>query len=121
MNDINNGNVIMDFNLTLSELIGELIKMPQDAVVERGFAKPMSYRGYYDEVAFEPARNVTIGSMLCHAMSADGESFTGYKGGTFEMRGSTPCWLAHYGNTGDAIEPETIDNWKEEICLKLSE
>ncbi len=70
-----------------------------------GFAKPHSYRGDYAQVAFEPARDVTIGDMLEAARTAHGETFTGYKGGDFTMGDWTDCYLANYGCCGEEIGP----------------
>jgi hypothetical protein len=39
----------------LGELIEALEKLPEDRVLPVGFDKPHSYRGYYNELAFEPA------------------------------------------------------------------
>ena len=77
----------------LKELIEELEKMPKDGVVPFGFGKPMSYRGYYGDLAFEPVLNAKIGDMLEFAKSAMGKTFTGYKGGEFEMGEFTDCWV----------------------------
>lgn len=89
--------------MTLDELIVALAKADRDLVVAHGFGSPHSYRGDYSEVAFEPAENVTVGSMLDYARSADGKTFTGYKGGEFTMGGWTDCYLAEYGDTGEPI------------------
>lgn len=53
--------------------------------MREGFANPHSYRGYYDQLAFEPAYGVTIGSMLDAAKSAVGAIYYGYKGGSYRM------------------------------------
>lgn len=97
--------------MDLGTLIDELSKLPARRKVEHGFAKPMSYRGYYDELAFEPARDVTIGSMLKSAKSAVDKTFTGYKGGKFKMTADTRVHLAHYGSTGDPITSANIREW----------
>ena len=91
--------------MTLGELIEILQKADPDHVCKVGFGAPMSYRGYYDELAFEPAENVTVASMLKNARSALGGTFIGYKGGEFLMSEHTDCWLAHYGHTGETLGP----------------
>lgn len=90
----------------LKELI-EALEAVEDkaAVLPIGFAGPHSYRGYYDQLAFEPAANVTVQSMLDAAKSAMGRTFTGYKGGEFVMGEYTDCWLADYGCCGETIGP----------------
>ena len=89
--------------MTLGELIERLEKEDPTKVILNGFGEPMSYRGYYDELAFEPMRNVTIGSMLMYARSAVGRTFEGYKGGDFKMKTYTDVWLAVYGSCGEML------------------
>ena len=92
--------------MTLQELI-DILKTCDPSKEVDGFGNPHSYRGYYDELAFEPMRT-TIGEMLAAAESADGCSYTGYKGGSFEMDGDTQVHLAHYGCTGNDITKEML-------------
>lgn len=83
--------------MRLGELISLLERMPQDMVVENGFGSPHSYRGFYEQLAFEPERNVTVASMLSHAKSALGQTFEGYKGGDYLMDKKALCHVAEYG------------------------
>ena len=46
--------------MTLSELIEQLEKANPAAVVRNGFSTAHSYRGYYEDLAFEPATFVTV-------------------------------------------------------------
>lgn len=91
--------------MPLRDLIAALERLDPDLVVPLGFAEPHSYRGYYDELAFEPRENVTIGAMLADARRALGATYQGYKGGDFTMYEWTPCWLSEYGTTGEQIGP----------------
>lgn len=91
--------------MTLEELITALESHDQAKVVPHGFANPHSYRGDYCDLAFEPAANVTVGSMLNAARSALGETFQGYKGGDYTMADYTDCWLAEWGCCGETIGP----------------
>lgn len=78
----------------LEELIGFLEQVPdQDHVCPIGFDTPHSYRGNYSDLAFCAAENVTVAAMLACAKSALGESFTGYKGGTFRMSSFSNCYI----------------------------
>jgi len=95
--------------MKLGELITRLTQEDPAKVVARGFDSPHSYRGYYDELAFEPAESITVGAMLKAAMSAAGATFQGYKGGDFRMNAKTRVWLAEWGNVGEEIEPEMLD------------
>ncbi|KOU20935.1 hypothetical protein ADK52_25435 [Streptomyces sp. WM6372] len=86
--------------MTLDEIITALEAEDPRKVCPDGFTNPHSYRGYYHELAFESARNVTIGDMLADARTARGAWFTGWKGGDFQMDGFTDCWLAEEGSAG---------------------
>lgn len=93
----------------LKELIDALAAADQTHVAPLGFGKPMSYRGYYHSVAFEPVENVTVASMLAHAKSALGATFDGYKGGEYTMSEYTDCYIARYGeSSGDMIGPVLV-------------
>ena len=103
--------------MVLRELISWLESQNPDAVVPYGFGEPMSYRGYYDQVAFEPVENARIGDMLEHAKSALGATFFGYKGGEYKMQEYTDCWIAEYGSAkADGIGPTLIKYW--EACAE---
>jgi hypothetical protein len=101
----------------LKELIEALEALNPNAVVPHGFGEPMSYRGYYDQLAFEPVENARIGDMLQHAKNALGNTFTGYKGGDYTMHETTECWIAPYGSSGgDMIGPTLLKLWAH--CAK---
>ena len=91
--------------MSLQELIDALEKLDPELVAPFGFGGPHSYRGYYDELAFEPRHNVTVGQMLADAKSALGTTYQGYKGGDFTMNEWTTCWLSEYGTTGEQLGP----------------
>jgi len=88
--------------MVLGELISELKKHNAKKVVPFGFGKPNSYRGFYEDVAFEPAENVTVGSMLKYAKEAKGKTYHGYKGGEYKTNEYTDCWIAEYGTTSNS-------------------
>ena len=60
-----------------------------DTVIDCGLSVPHSWRGSYDELSFEPTKNVTINNMLVNAIDAVGCTFEGWKGGEFEMNENT--------------------------------
>jgi hypothetical protein len=96
--------------VTLAELIAALEAEDPRKVLPRGFNNPHSYRGYYDELAFEPATNVTVAAMLHDARSALGATYQGYKGGDYEMSDYTDCWLAFEGSAaGETIGPLLLE------------
>lgn len=87
--------------MTLDELITALEAADQERVVPYGFAHPHSFRGYYHELAFEPARDVKVGRMLADARSALGATYEGWKGGFYTMDGSSTVWIAREGESVD--------------------
>lgn len=90
--------------MTLGELIAALGAADPTRTVRHGFTHPHSYRGYYNELAFEPAANVTVADMLADARSALGATYEGWKGGDFTMHEHTDCWLSEEGcASGDTI------------------
>ena len=92
--------------MMLEDLIALLEAEDPKKVCPDGFTNPHSYRGYYHELAFEPAVNVTVADMLEDAKSALGTTYTGYKGGDFTMDKYSDCWLSYEGHSsGDSIGP----------------
>lgn len=96
--------------MTLSELIEALNAEDPTRTVPRGFAEPHSYRGFYQDVAFEPADDVTICSMLTCARDALGTTYEGYKGGEYTMRDDTYCWISWHGTTGQELDLPTLQD-----------
>ena len=94
--------------MQLQELIDALETYDPSIVVREGFAEPHSYRGYYEQLAFEPAYGVTIGSMLSAARSAVGTTYHGYKGGSYTMGKWTLVHLANYGECGDELSERLL-------------
>ena len=92
--------------MMLEDLIAVLEAEDPKKVVPHGFEHPHSYRGYYSELAFEPATDVTVADMLEDAKSALGTTYTGWKGGDYTMTGSTDCYLSEEGRaSGETISP----------------
>ncbi|MEU8902144.1 MazG-like family protein [Streptomyces mirabilis] len=90
--------------MMLKDLITALEAADPNQTVRHGFANPHSYRGYYMDLAFEPAANVTVAAMLADARSALGATYQGYKGGDFTMDAYTDCWLSLEGEaSGDSL------------------
>jgi hypothetical protein len=86
--------------MTLGKMIAALEAMPPETVVAN-LIEPHSYRGYYDDLAFEQGEGTRLASeLLADCKSAMGEVFHGYKGGEFVMGSRTPLWVASYGCCG---------------------
>lgn len=106
--------------MNLGELIETLKGMNQDGVVSYGFGRPRSYRGYYEDLAFEPVERARVGDMLAFARSALGSTFGGYKGGEYTMHEYSTCWISEYGaNSGDGISSQLVAYWKKEAGGEL--
>ena len=101
--------------MTLSELIEQLEKANPAAVVRNGFSTAHSYRGYYEDLAFEPATFVTVGHMLNCAKAALGKTYCGWKGGEFLMHEYTTVWIAEHGCTGEALGPRLLSYMLNDI------
>ena len=89
--------------MTLGKMIEALQAMPSDAVI-KGICYPHSYRGYYSDLAFEPAaQDIKASEALMMCRDVMGKVFDGYKGGDYVMGALTPLWLANYGYCGRKI------------------
>jgi hypothetical protein len=98
-------------NTNLRDLIEFLKGQPQHKKISIGFGSPHSDRGAYENLAFEPFENTTIGEMLYHAESAVGKTFEGWKGGDFTMDLHTSVYIGEYGECGDPITPFHFKVW----------
>ena len=86
--------------LTLGRWITLLESLPPHAPVA-GLGEPMSYRGYYSDLALDVVadRRVDAAVLLAEARAAMGAVFEGYKGGDFPMHANSPVWVSGYGDT----------------------
>lgn len=111
--------------MTLEELISALEQCNPETVVPRGFHHPHSWRGDYAQLAFEPAKDVTVGSMLACAKEALGSTYVGYKGGHYVMDAYSDVYLAGYSTCGEELGPSLLEYmlWEaeREELLKLLE
>lgn len=69
-----------------------------------GFDMACSYREYYDELGLIKEKNVTVGRMLEVAQEAQGEIFEGYKGGEYQIKWYSDCYLVEDESDGYGIE-----------------
>lgn len=94
-----------NYHLTLGDLVQVLettdgtIKVVYDFSEEAHPSEPISYRGYYCDLAFPPSSEpITAAELLKEAKAAVGAEFEGYKGGDFTMQDDTPLWASPYGS-----------------------
>lgn len=91
-----------DYHLCLGGLLDRLREADPEALVY--LERPHSYRGYYADLALEPAaRPIRVWELINQLSDVIDTELTGYKGGEFLMEADTPVWIAAYGNTGLAL------------------
>ena len=93
---------------TLGKVIEVLSSVDPAKQVSPGFGFADSYRGYYEQVAFEPVPSATVGSMLREAQRAVGRTYEGYKGGKFTMDEDTTCVVASYGVSNGTYDADAL-------------
>lgn len=101
--------------MELQELIEILEKHPRDKKLKKGLGNPHSWRGAYSQLAFEIVENTTVGEMLDAAISADGATYGGWKGGEYDMDGSTDIHIEI--EEGDYSDNSTLMRWFFELLL----
>lgn len=91
-------------------IIARLEQEDPDRVLPIGFANPHSFRGYYEQLTFEPVRDIKVGDVLDACRFALGHTFQGWKGGDYTMGLHTDCWISRVGESGDnKIGPLLLD------------
>ncbi len=91
--------------MTLGEYIAALEAVPdRTRICAPGLSRAHSWRGRYEELAFEPVAFATVGQMLAEARAADGHRFHGYKGGAYVMTRETEVHVESWGKYTDGAE-----------------
>lgn len=99
-------------------------KYKHEAIVIFDFADTFptyidSWRGCYCELALnfashskcvENEEEMTLTKFIEMLKKCIGKTFTGYKGGEYEMNEDTPVWVANYGASGNTAVVDIIDN-----------
>lgn len=107
--------------MTLGKLISALESVAKDRKIV-GIGSPMSYRGYYSDLAFSPSKDAeTVAVVLDRAKSCMGRVFEGYKGGDYMMGENTPIFSAEYGDGGPRIMGLNLDADPITLILKDEE
>ena len=84
--------------MNLGEYIAILDKCKnKNRVIKKGLGNPDSWRGSYDELAFDIVENITIQEMIDCAKDCIGKKFRGYKGGDYIFDESTRINIDSYG------------------------
>ena len=100
--------------MKLEDLIEILQRFPAERKVGFGFGNPHSWRGSYDELAFEPVNDTTVGEMLEAAKSAIGQTYIGWKGGEFKMGLETTVNIDFVGSWSDGEHDKRLYAWMAE-------
>ncbi len=103
------------YHVTLGHLTDVVLAMPSYGRVsidgKTGLCGEHSYRGYYDDLAFDtcscPTPKDDAVAMLKRAVS---DTYTGYKGGDYTYNRNTPLWVASYGCCGSAVTGIATDD-----------
>ena len=99
--------------MTIKELIKILEKEDPNRIMKKGFHQAHAYRGFYAELAVEPAENVLIKEMIETLKGALSMTFEGYKGGMYTMYETTDVWMAMWGDLGYPLSPGLLECWLE--------
>lgn len=104
--------------MTLGELIKALKQEDAASRVQFDFCdfvpgKLGSYRGYYDQLAFDysPDGDMTVGELLAHCKETVGKTFTGWKGGEYLMDEQTELWVAQPGRSSGTAVADVRGGW----------
>jgi len=90
--------------MNLQEIIDAMEKQPRDKPMVIGFTDPHSYRGEYRNLAVEPVFGSTVGESLDCLKEALGSTYTGWKGGDYDMDGFVNVYISHTGRaSGERI------------------
>ena len=77
--------------MTLEEFKNQIERTEENKEFEYGISEPFSWRGSYDEVAFEILQQpMTREEILANIQKAYDETFYGYKGGEYRYQDYTP-------------------------------
>ena len=107
--------------LTLGQLFHELAALPAERMVA-GLGNPHSYRGYYDDLSFEPDPAPRPAGALAQMIRDEcmGQKFVGYKGGDYYMTADTPVWSCPYG-TSNQMQIVGLDTDGDPVQLVLKQ
>lgn len=101
--------------MTLGELTAALKRKDQESFVTFGFGfnNPSgvdSYRGYYEDLAISYSRSsCTVAKLVAILENANGKTFTGWKGGEYDMHDNTAMWAANPGDSGSMAIVDVVD------------
>jgi len=97
--------------MRLGQYIKYLETKNPNTVVRIGLGNPHAWRGSYQELAFEPVENTTIGKMLNEAKSSVNSTYEGWEGGNYRMDLSTKINIDYKGvhSNGEKVMEMLLD------------
>jgi len=108
--------------MKLDHLIHRLKNIDPNFVPSVAISDPHSYRGFYDELAFQKYDNrVAIGYMIEMATWCIQRTFEGWKGGQYIMTPETECHLADIGTCSPEEDYEHDKNELEKLVYQIEE
>lgn len=107
--------------------LGEIIEILKyklsekpNMIVKIGFHNPHSYRGYYEDLAFEPKLNVSLKEMLEAAQGALGTQYPGWKGGEYTMKDYSTVWISEEGRAdGQSVSKILLSYMLEDLFIAM--
>lgn len=89
-------------------------------IFEYAFSSPHSYRGYYEDVAFELSSSKSVQHIKDCVFTAYDATFTGWKGGEYSYWDDTLVHLSYRGHADDDYGSEfmeLVNNMQEEYDI----
>jgi hypothetical protein len=72
-----------------------------------------SYRGFYEQLALgysdDHSQKATVATLLEKARVAQYQTYTGYKGGSYQMTPETPLWCDNWGRSTSTAIVNVVD------------
>lgn len=116
----------MGEQITLGDLIKLLSENDRDRIVRfdfGGFPDYFnSYRGFYEQLAlgYDDQSAITVKELLERCNLANGGTFTGWKGGEYQMGSDTPIWAANSGDCTRVMLTGVSKTLGEFVILKTA-
>lgn len=107
----------------LGALIADLslVTPTSPVIIEGTYGKspsyPHSYRGYHEDLAFEPSGDTITASEFLVMIGSTLGSMPGYKGGEYDVNMRTTVWIAEHSHTGARIIDTAFDEETNTLSL----
>ncbi len=95
--------------MTVGDLFLSLGLLPNSAILSQGLKNPHSYRGDYEQLAFEPCGEMTVADVIEVIEEGLLDTHAGYKGGAYKMSEDSDVFVAFEGCTGSSMHQIIIE------------